>query len=1026
MDFFVLQYGKDLLIYLCELSLIKTIHMRKLQLLLLSGLILLTQQLWAQNKTVTGKVADATGVPVPGASVIGKGTRFGTVTAADGTFSLSLPADTKKLVVSGVGFEAQDVSIEGSSVQVTMKVGQSRSMDEVIVTGYGSKIKKELTSSIAKVSGREFENQPLPSFEQALQGRAAGVYINAGSGKLGQGLDIKIRGIASISSAGKPLIVIDGVPVSNQPLGSNAEDDNPLAALNPDDILSMDILKDAASSAIYGARGSNGVILVTTKSGRAGKTRLNANISNGWSEATNLREFLNAAQYKELIGTAFKNRYNITDAAVPARWNSNYAAPGLDEWNGGFDEDWNGRAFQNGVINNYALSLSGGDARTKFLVSGSYNRQKGIIIGNELVRASARINLEHAITNKFKVGTIISLFRSKNARAAGDNAFSNPVQLNALPPIQPAYIPATGLLNDYTIYYNNLIDQKYSLNDGTGYKTISNIFGEYELLPGLRLRSQAGIDFTNYQEDQYSGRETLDGAPQGLGFYSSTTDYIFTSTTTLNYAKDFAKRHKIDLTGGTEYTKSSLRQVTSTGENFPNSRFTKLANSSKITGGNSSETGYTFVSYFFRANYVLDSKYLLGGSIRTDASSRFGKNNRYGFFPAASAGWIISEENFLKNSKALSFLKLRASYGKTGNANIANFASRTLVGSAAYADLSGLLISQLGTPDLTWERTDQYDIGLDFGFINNRISGEIDYFSKNTKDLLLSLPLPNVNGYGGILRNIGSMENKGFEFVLNTRNLVGDFKWNTSINISTYRNKITKLVSPISPSGRNLGRLEVGQPFGQFYGFKYMGVDPANGNALYLGTDGKTTVAWNSPQSGWGRFILGDPNPDFYGGINNHFSYKGFDLDVQCQFVSGNDIFNVAGLFQSSNGRYLDNQTVDQMDYWKTVGQVTSIPKPIYGRNNGTEISSRWVEDGSYFRVKSVNLGYNLPTKWLNSIKASNAKLYVAASNLFTFTKYTGYDPEVSSGSSALINVGHDFYTPPQIKSITVGLNVGF
>lgn len=987
-------------------------------------LLLLSQAVWAQTKEVSGRVTDSKdGAGLPGVTVKAKGAPNSTVTANDGTFSLSVPQSTTALIFSFVGYAEREVAI-GGNMNVALSVAD-KTMSEVVVVGYGSKIKREVTSSIARVGGKEFENQPLPSFEQALQGRAAGVYINAGSGKLGQGLDIKIRGIASISSAGQPLIVIDGVPVSNQALGTNAEADNPLAALNPDDIASIDVLKDAASSAIYGARGSNGVILVTTKSGRAGKTRINLNVSHGWSEATNLREFLNADQYKELIGTAFKNRYGLDDADLPDFWNDNLAAPGLDEWNGGYNENWNENAFQKGYVSNYALSLSGGDAKTKFLFGGSYNKQKGIIIGNEMVRASARINLEHSITNKFKMGTIISLFRNTNARVSGDNAFSNPVQLNALPPIQPAYLPS-GELNDFTIYYNNLFDQKYAINNGTGFKTISSVYGEYELLPGLRLRSQAGIDFTNYQEDQYSGRETLDGAPQGLGFNSQTTDYIFTSTTTLGYIKEFADAHKLDVTAGTEYTKSTFRQVSSTGENFPNSRFTKLANSSKITGGNSLETGYTFVSYFLRANYVFNEKYILGGSVRTDGSSRFGANNRYGFFPAVSAGWVISEENFLSNSKVISFLKLRASYGKTGNANIGNFASRTLVTSSAYADLSGLLINQLGTPDLTWERTDQYDIGLDFGFLDNRITGEVDYFSKNTKDLLLNLPLPNVNGFGGVLRNIGSMENKGFEFVLNTRNLIGAFKWNTSFNISTYKNKVTSLVSPISPSGRNLGRLEVGQPFGQFYGFQYAGVDPANGNALYLAPDGKSTVAWNTPQSGWGRFILGDPNPDFYGGINNNFSYKGFDLDVQCQFVSGNDVFNVAGLFQSSNGRYLDNQTVDQMNYWKQAGDVTNIPRPIYGRGNGTETSSRWIEDGTYFRVKSVNFGYNFPSRWINRVKMTNAKLYVAASNLFTITKYTGYDPEVSSGSSALLNIGHDFYTPPQIKTITIGLNVGF
>jgi TonB-linked SusC/RagA family outer membrane protein len=979
---------------------------------------------WAQGKQVSGRVTDAKdGAALPGVTVKAKGAASSTITGNDGTFTLTVPESTTILIFSFVGYAEREVPIS-ADMNITLSVAD-KTMAEVVVVGYGTKIKREVTSSIARVTSKEFENQPLPSFEQALQGRAAGVFINAGSGKLGQGLNIRIRGIASISAGTQPLIVIDGVPVTNNAVGTEVEADNPLASLNPDDIASMDVLKDAASAAIYGARGSNGVIIVTTKSGRAGRTKINFNVSHGFSEATRMRKFLNAAQYKELIGTAFKNRFGLSDADLPNFWNSNLAAPGLDEWNGGYDENWNERGFQKGYVSNYAISITGGDARTKFLFSGNYNKQKGIVLGNQLARATARINLDHAVTDKFKLGTIISLFRTSNQRIPNDNAFSNPVQLNALPPIQPAYLPS-GELNDFTIYYNNLIEQKYAFNDATGFKTISSVYGEYELIPGLKLRSQAGVDFTNYQEEQYNGRETQDGAPQGQAYASQSTDYVFTSTTTLNYNKAFGDIHKLDLTGGTEYIKSSYRNVASTGENFPNSRFTKLANSSKITAGTSSETGYTFLSYFLRGNYVLADKYLLSASMRVDGSSRFGSDTRYGFFPAASLGWVISEENFLNNSKLLSFLKLRVSYGKTGNAEINNFASRTLVTSAAYADLSGLVVSQLGDPGLTWEKTDQFDIGIDYGFFDNRITGEIDYFHKNTTDLLLNVPLPNVNGFNGVVRNFGSMRNTGFEFVINSRNLVGAFKWNTSFNISTYKNEITRLVSPISPTSRNLSRLEVGQPFGQFYGFKYMGVDPANGNALYLAADGKTTVAWNTPQSGWGNFILGDPNPDFYGGINNNFSYKGFDLDVQCQFVYGNDLFNTGGLFQSSNGRYLDNQTIDQLNYWKQAGQITNIPRPIYGRANGTETSSRWIEDGSYFRVKSVNFGYNIPTRLIKRFRMSNAKVYMAASNLFTFTNYSGYDPEVTSGATNAINIGHDFYTPPQIKTITFGLNVGF
>lgn len=996
--------------------------MKKTYRLFLGMLLLLTQAASAQTKEVSGRVTDAKdGSPLPGVTISVKNGTANTVTLGDGSFKLSVPENASTLVFSFVGYADQEQPV--SAIMNVRLSAADQSLSEVVVVGYGTKIKREVTSSISKVTAKDFENQPLPSFEQALQGRAAGVFINAGSGKLGQGLDIKIRGIASISAGAQPLIVIDGVPVTNTAIGTEVEADNPLAALNPDDIASIDVLKDAASAAIYGARGSNGVILVTTKSGKVGKTRVNVNVSHGFSDATHLRKFLNAAQYKELLGASLKNRYGYNDTQVANFWNTNIAAPGKDEWNSSVDENWSERGIQKGYVDQYSISLSGGDARTKYLLSAGYNDQKGIILGNRLTRATGRMNIDHSINDKFKIGANLSLFRTNNERLPNDNAFANPIQLNAIPPIQPAYT-ADGNLNDYTVYYNNLFDQKYAFSNAVGYKTISSAYGEYQILSGLKLRSQVGVDFNNFQEEQYNGKETLDGAPSGLGYNSQSTNYVLTSTTTLNWDKEIADKHKIDVIGGTEFTRSSYTNVQSQGENFPSSRFTKLASSSKITAGSSSQTGYSFVSYFARGNYMYNDKYLVGASLRVDGSSRFGKDNRYGIFPAASVGWIISEENFLKNSNAISFLKLRASYGKTGNAEIGNFASLTLVSAAAYADMSGIDISQLGNSDLTWEKTDQFDVGLDFGVLDNRITGEVDYFYKNTQDMLLNVSLPAVNGFTAFTTNIGSMKNTGFELVINTRNLVGEFKWNTSFNISTYRNEVTKLVTPISPSGNNLGRLEVGQPFGQFYGFKYMGVDPQNGDALYLAKDGKTTVNYQNLSQA-GKFILGNPNPDFYGGINNSFSYKGFALDVQCQFVSGNNLYNAAGIYQSANGDYLDNQTIDQMNYWKTPGQITNIPRPFFAKSNGTETSSRWIEDGSYFRVKSATLSYNLPRALVSRAKLNNVRVYVAGSNLLTVTNYSGYDPEVNSGINSALNIGHDFYTPPQIRTISFGLSVG-
>lgn len=990
--------------------------MRKATMWLPAIMLLLCGYGYAQQR-VTGTVTDAkNGNPLSGVSVKVKGSDAGTYTLEDGTFAITV-GDNAALIFTFVGYNATEVKNPGTnlSVSLTPSVGD---LSEVVVVGYGTRVKKDVTSSIARVTSKEFENLPLPSFEQALQGRASGVFINSGSGKLGQALNIRVRGISSISANQQPFIVIDGVPVVSQSLGSFTEPDNPLATLNPDDIASIEILKDAASAAIYGSRASNGVILVTTKSGRKGKTKINGGFFTGWSTPTKKQEFLNAAQYRELFSVAAENSdFGVLDAGDEFGFET-----GTDDWNSTNDVKWSDQAFRQGSIQQYTLSASGGDERSRFLVSGSYNDQIGIVIGNRLNRATGRINFDHDLSDRVKIGTNISLNVTNNYRVPSDNAFSNPIQLNAIPPIQPLR-DEDGLYNANTLYYNNLIEQEGNNRRlAKTYRTISSAFLDWKILPNLVFRTQNGIDWNNLQENIFLGRRTLDGAPEGYSYDNQVTSSIFTSTNTLNWNTSINDKHVIDALGGIEYQHGQSNGANVEGRAFPSDRFTRIANAAIISSGSSSATEYKFISYFARANYKLMDRYLIGASFRVDGSSRFGANNRYGTFPSVSVGWVISEESFLQNSNTVSFLKLRSSLGRTGNAEIGNFSSLSLYTSSAYADIAGIITSQIGVPDLTWENTTQFDIGLDFGLFNNRITGEIDYFSKDTRDLLLNVPLPSANGFTSVTKNIGDMINKGWEFVLNANIIQGrDFRWTTSFNISTYENEVTRLVAPVPPGSRTLGRLAVGAPFGQFYGRKYMGVDPDNGDALFMLADGKTTNSFNAAAD----TVLGDPNPDFYGGWNNRFSYKGFDLDIQTQFVSGGDIYNIAGFFQSVNGDYFDNQTVDQMNYWRQPGDITDVPQPRLYSGNGAGKSSRWVQDGSYFRVKSVNLGYNVPTRAMQRIGFSSARVYVAAQNLFTFTNYKGYDPEVNTTYVGNINLGHDFYTPPQAKTFSVGINFG-
>jgi TonB-linked SusC/RagA family outer membrane protein len=483
--------------------------------------------------------------------------------------------------------------------------------------------------------------------------------------------------------------------------------------------------------------------------------------------------------------------------------------------------------------------------------------------------------------------------------------------------------------------------------------------------------------------------------------------------------------HNLQLLAGMSFQKGLFRNSDVTGEGFPTDRFQKIASAAKITAGTSFETAYSFLSYFGRANYKLADKYLLGATVRVDGSSRFGKANRYGTFPSVSAGWIASEENFLKESRVLSFLKFRGSYGLTGNAEIGNFSSLTLYGGTNYGGSSGVLPTSLGDPQLTWENTSTADVALEFGFLNDRISGVVDLYYKKTNDLLLQKPIPATNGFTTITQNIGDLENRGIEISLNSQNFVSAFKWSTSFNISFNKNKITKLAGqPIFPGGRYLGRVSEGEPYGYFFGKAYAGVDPANGDALYYVDASKSTTT-NSYTTAQNQ-KLGDPNPEFFGGLGNRFSFKNFDLDVQTQFVSGNDIYNSAGGFQSANGDYYDNQSRDQLKRWQKPGDVTNVPQARFDEANGTRASSRHIKDGSYFRVKNVALGYTIPKEWVTKLKAQNARIYLSALNLFTLTNYQGYDPEINTTFAGTVQLGTDFYTPPQARTITFGVNFGF
>ncbi|UYZ59256.1 SusC/RagA family TonB-linked outer membrane protein [Hymenobacter latericus] len=986
----------------------------------------------AQTRTVSGRVtAVADGTGLPGATVLERGTTNGTSTDADGNFRLTVqPGAT--LVISSVGFTTQTIPVgDQSSLNVRMATNEQL-LNETIVVGYGTQAKRELTGAVTQVGSREVENVPVVSFEQAIQGRTPGVQINQGTGKLGAGVQIRVRGAASVSGSNEPLYVIDGIPVTSQDVGAaNDEPINPLADLNPNDIESITILKDAAASAIYGARASNGVILVTTKKGRQGATRVNVGAYYGRSEPTRLREFLNAAEYKELFGEAITNAGLIGPGGYADLAEAFEGEAGLD-FNSTSDTDWNRAAFRTGSVQQYDANVTGGDAKTRFYLSGTFNDQTGIIVGNRYRRGSLRANIDHNITEKLKVGFNISATRSVNDRVPDDNAFSNPVQLNALPPIQPKEDPndPTGL-NRNTLYYNALVDVTNASNRAGTYRSFSNLSLSYQPIQGLTLRSELGADFLNLNENLYRGRYTLDGAPTGYGYSNQVQSINYTTNQTATYLKTLGTDHTFEGLVGFSFQRYNQQATAAEGRGFPNDQFRRIASASRIISGSSSQTDYSFISYLARVNYTFRNKLLLSVSARADGSSRFPEDRKYGVFPAGSVGYVITEEDFLRDNSVLSLLKIRASYGVTGNAEIGNFSYQRLFSTLAYADQAGIVLgTNVGNSRLSWETTNQANVGLEYGLLNNRISGEIDVYEKRTGVVtgggaLLNLQLPYTGGYPIVTKNLGEIRNRGIELNLNTRNLEGEFKWSTNFNITFNRNKVIDLDGQeIFGGGRNVGRIREGEPIGVFWGKKYAGVDPATGNALYFTADGGTTARYADAVDQ----KLGDPNPNFTGGLTNTFSFKGFELSILNQFTQGNDIYNVAGLFQSVNGDFFDNQTRDQLRRWRQPGDVTDVPRAELYAANGAQPSSRWVEDGSFFRFKNVTLGYNLPKSLIERAKLQSARIYVTGQNIITLTDYTGYDPEVNTTGLGNTNVllGHDFYTPPLARTVLVGVNLGF
>lgn len=1024
--------------------------MRKMKFLLLWGLLCIAHLLQAQTRPVTGKVLDENGTPLQGVTVTVKSTGTTAITGADGSFQLTA-APNAVLQVSSIGFQPLEMPASSSPLTIRLQQGEAK-MAEIVVTGYGQTVKRDLTSSITKVKGAEVANIPVPNFNQALQGRAAGVFVESNNGKVGEGVKVRIRGQGSINASNAPLYVVDGIPINTGNLSGNA-----LADINFNDVESFDILKDASATAIYGSRAANGVILITTKKGRAGRPKFSVGMQYGTNEPTGKRGFLNASEFIELFREAAVNagKYHYNRGGNWRGYASEQAAvndmvtfvenrftrySGHSNWrNLETNTNWEDVAFQDAKVGAVDVSASGGNERTRYYISGNYNKQDGILFGNDFNRISARMNLDQDLSDQFKVGVNMAISRTNQNRVGADNLFSTPMQIVALAPITPIR-DLNGNIYDRptTTYYNPLIERDNSQYKSYNFRNLGSAFGQYNLLKNLYLRTEFGLDMLNQNDEEFYGSRTINGqSTSGFGRSTWLRNVRYTTNNFANYNTNFAGDHGIDATIGFSFEKSQSRTSSVSGEQFPSDDLKSLANAGKITAGSSSLSEFALASYFGRLNYKFRGKYLLGLSGRYDGSSVFGLNKRWGFFPAVSAGWVISEENMLKNNPTLSFLKLRASYGQLGNAlGFGNYTAQPAFVVGRYNGASVLVPGRLGNNELTWETSNQLDIGLEYGFLNNRITGEIDFYDKRSakggKGFIFNLPVPSTSGYSSYITNIGEIMNQGVEFSVSSTNISSrNFRWTTNFNLTRNVNKVLKIDGDQDTlsfrDGRFMNALIVGQPIGVFYGPRYAGVDPQNGDALYYLQDGKTTTnVYNEA----GEFVVGDPNPKWFGGFGNTFTYKGIELSVLFQGVFDYQIVNGAGGFMSARADWFDNQTKDQLRRWQTPGQITDVPQARLNRFGDFEspgVSTQYMEDGSYVRLKNLTLAYNLPSNLLAKARLSSARVYLTGVNLHTFTNYTGWDPEVNTDYRASnINQGSDFYAAPQIKSIVFGLNLGF
>ena len=978
----------------------------------------------AQDRLVSGTISSEGNEPLPGVNILLKGTTQGTTSDFNGNYSLLVPDENAVLVFSFIGYETQEVMVGSrTNIDVSMTL-DTRTLEEVVVVGYGEMEKRDITGSVAQVSSEELQAIPVFNVEQALKARAAGVQVTQNSGRPGGRIEVRIRGGNSMIGDNQPLYVVDGFPITGG-----------IEFLNPNDIESIDILKDASATAIYGARGANGVVIITSKRGKAGqKGRIEFDSFYGVQQETKRYDLLNAKEYAIISNEWLRNGgqppfFNVDEVENPGT-------------------DWQDAVLQAAPMQNHTITFSGSSEKTRYALSGNYFDQEGILLNTGAKRGSMRLNLDHELNNLVKMSVNLNISRRIGESVPVDNGYRGTSLLSAAasaPPTLPVY-DSEGLPTQIEKFYNfgsadmrNPMIFEQRQTEILDNSFIGNAAFDVSLTKDLTFRTLLGLEYDHRLADYYD--PIIFEADRGAGSQSTRYRNSFLNENTLSYIKTINDIHSLNVVAGYTYQTRMGRDFGVSVNGFSNNttRNYNLAAAEIISTPSSGYSEWKLASWLGRVNYTFDDKYLFTASMRMDGSSRFGANNRWATFPSVALGWRISEEAFMQNVLVVSDLKLRASYGKTGNTALNPYQSldrmsnfRTVHGN--QADEVGFSPSGISNPDLKWETTTQLDIGFDLGLLENRIRLTADYYKKNTTDLLASVPLPPSVGFGSILQNIGEIQNSGIELTLGA-DLISknNFRWDVMASYSANDNKVTEIAggSDILSAGQtsawsstNIAR--EGEPIGMFFGYLEDGLTD-EGFIRYRDIDGNGVI--NSLD----RVILGNPTPDFFYGLNTNMSYGNFELSLFVEGVQGNDIFHATkgthlNSFQRGNNQFRDIIG----NYWSLDDPDPNAKYPKISSATAIDISDRFIEDGSYLRLKSVRFAYNLPVKDWGVTWIGRAQIYFSGINLLTFTNYTGLDPEVSTRGvdgnniSTRLQMGHDQSGYPNAKTYALGLKLNF